>query len=169
MFRAVRWGVIALGLALLASGGVSVFWQPSREVLYDLASPAGACTQLGCYFLYRLEVGATGREPVEQILVRLRSSVSAALPIAPRVEDFGKVDRPVEVTEADGIRTYALGRLAPGHRVVLTFVLRRDDRRALPPWEAMFVAVEAPGAAVKRGNPAWVTLFRVWYSIFSAF
>jgi len=131
VLRETRWTLVGVGLLMLVAGGVSIFSRPARELLYDPALPAGACSSLGCVFLYRLEVGNTGREPLEQVLVRLRAPVLATAPIRPSVRDFGKFDRPAEVSEAGGVRTYALGRLNPEDRVDLSFVLRREARQGL--------------------------------------
>lgn len=169
MFRPVRRALIALGLLMLGFSGVWIFWQPAHEVFYALNAPAGACTPTACIVLYQLEIGNTGRQPQTEVLVRLRTAILDTAPMKPRVQDFGKFDRPARVTEADGIRTYALGRLDPEDRVTLSFVLQPPDRTALPSWQQIFVAVEPADGVARVGHPGWVILLRIWYAIFSVF
>jgi hypothetical protein len=89
--------------------------------------------------------------------------------LAPRVLDFGKSERSVEVAEAEGVRTYALGRLRPGDRVEVRIIFLRRDPGALPTWEQIFLAVEPAQGRAYAGHPAATMLLRVWYAILRIF
>lgn len=169
MFRAIRWTLGGLGLALLLGGGASIFWRPAREVLYALERSPITCHSAGCIALYRVEVGNTGRELQPEVRVRLHAGIVSTAVLPPRARDFGKIDRPVRVEEDGGVRTFALGALQPEERVDLAFALQRPEPAAFPAWEEILVAVEAPDASVARGSPAWTMLLRVWYSLVRVF
>src|SRR5437867_10453774 len=111
---------------MLVGSGVSIFWRPAGEVLYDRRR-LDACTASGCTFLYTLEVGNTGSEAQADIRVRLRAAVMDGALFVPHARDFGKFDRPVRVSDVAGIRTYSLGLLEPEERVELSFVLRGSE------------------------------------------
>lgn len=169
MRRPLRLGLAAVGLALLVGGGASIFWQPAHEVLYQLGGPQGACSTLqGCVLLYTLTVGNTGREPQAQVLVRLRADLAGRALLRPSVKTFGKIGRPVTVSEAGGVRTFALGPLPRDERVELSLVFAAPTREAAPAWDDLLVGVEAAQGRVWAGHPAWVTLLRMWYAILSA-
>lgn len=164
-FRGARWTLAGLGVLLLLSGGASVFWQPAEEVLFDLQGPLAACTGSGCFMVYTLEVGNTGTEAQADVRVRLRARVldEAVLPAA--VRDFGKIERAVEVTEGDGVRSFALGRVEPGRRVEVSFTLQRAHAGSAPTWDEIFVGVEPAAGQAVRGDPASVSLARIWYRL----
>lgn len=167
MRRRIRWTLAGAGLVLLLGGGASIFWRPAQEILFSPDPPLRSCAATGCVALYRLEVGNTGRAPQEEVRIRLRSDALAGAVLGPRARDFGKLDRPVRVSEADGVRTIALGRLEPEARVDVSFVLRGPATQPPLPWERILVGVEGAGR-VRRGSPGWVMLLRVWYAVFSA-
>jgi hypothetical protein len=164
--RAGRWLLLVAGLVVVWRGGASVFGQPAREIVYQPEAPLVTCHSRGCLFLYTLEVGNTGREPQEEVVVRLRAPALAGAALPPRARDFGKLDRPVRITEAAGVRAYALGALAPQARVELGFALTGPTREAAPGWAALLAGVEAPGAPVRTGSPGWLMLLRVYYAVF---
>jgi hypothetical protein len=47
----------------LALGGVSIFGQPDREILYRPEPPRTVCGAHGCTFIYRLESATAARRP----------------------------------------------------------------------------------------------------------
>ena len=165
MFRKIRWTLAAVGLVILVGGGASIFWRPAHEVVYELSRSPITCGRFGCVALYRLEVGNTGREVQPEVLVRLQAKLLDTATLRPQARDFGKVDRAVQVSDADGVRTYALGPMRPEQRVELSFVLHRPDPQAFPGWDEILVAVEGAHGAVHAGSPAWTILLRIWYSL----
>lgn len=169
MRRPLRLSLAAIGLLLLLGSGASIFWQPAHEVLYQLDGPQGACSTLqGCVLLYTLTVGNTGSEPQAQVVVRLRADLAGRAVLHPSVKTFGKIERPVVVSEAGGVRTFALGPLPRDERVELSLVFAAPTRKAAPAWDDLLVAVEAAQGPVRAGHPAWVALFRMWYAILTA-
>lgn len=171
MFPWARWGaraLVAAGVVLLWSAGVSIFGQPAREVLYDAAAPLVACHPRGCVALYRLVVGNSGAEVQGQVTVRLRRAVveRAVLPVT--VRDFGKLDRPVQVRDEGEARLYALGPVAPRGRVELAFALATPGRETVA-WDHVLLGVDAPGARVGAGDAAWVLVLRAWYAFLRVF
>jgi len=134
-------------------------------VLYDASRLPVVCQGSRYVAPYELEVGNTGRAPQPDVRLRLRAAVVAAAPTPVHVRDFGKLDRPFAVTDGDGIRTYALGPLAPEARVVLSFVLIMPSPAGFPAWEDILVGVEPAEGKAYPGNPGWTALLRIWYSL----
>jgi hypothetical protein len=162
--RGIRWTLAGVGAILLLAGGGSIFWRPSHEVLYR-PSRSVVCQPTRCIGLYELEVGNTGHAPQPDVRLHLRAAVVAAAPVDVRVKDFGKTDRPVAVSTAADVRTYALGPLLPDRRVVLSLVLLGADAAGLPGWDAILVGVEPATGAALPGNPGAITLLRIWYRL----
>jgi hypothetical protein len=170
MVRPIRWALIVIGAGLLLAGGASIFWAPAHEVLYAVSGPTGTCTDgAGCVGLYSLEVGNTGRDLQPEVRVRLRAAVVDAAILPPTVRDYGKVDRPVRVAREGEAVTFVLGPVKPEERVVVSFVLRRESRAALPAWDQTLVAVEPARGSALPGSPGGVALLRIWYTIARAF
>jgi hypothetical protein len=167
MVRGIRHTLLAIGLLVLVGGGASIFRMPEEEVLYSASPPITTCLKSGdCLFIYTLEVGNTGREAQEDVRVRLRRDVVQAAIMPLKVRSFGKVDRRFETSDADGVRTFDLGRLKAQQRVEISFVLRYPDRSQAPSWQQILVGVEAARGEVRPGDPAAVTLGRMLYRIF---
>lgn len=166
MARQLRWVLIALGVLALARGGASIFSHPDNEILYGTSVLPPACVSSGCIFIYTLTVGNTGTHEADHVRVHLRENVLATALLRPTVRTFGKVERPVAVSEADGIRTYGLGRLKPGERVEVSFTVQRPDRTGAPAWESTLVGVDAAHGVVRAGDPAAVSLGRLLYTFF---
>lgn len=82
MLAWARWcrrALVAAGVLALAMGGVSIFGQPDREILYRRERPVRACGSHGCAFIYRLGVGGdSGAAPQDEVIVRLRRDVVTA-------------------------------------------------------------------------------------------
>jgi hypothetical protein len=172
VFEWARWSRRALlvaGAITLIGGGVSLFGQPAREILYHMDPPRTICAAHGCTSVYRLEVGNSGHEPQDQVFVRLRRDVvdRALLPVW--VRDFGKIDRRVEVRDEGEVRRYALGRVEPRVRVEVTVILQAPSEAAREPWERVLAGVEAPGARLATGHAAWTMVLRAWFAILSLF
>ncbi|MBI4518265.1 MAG: hypothetical protein HY699_20895 [Deltaproteobacteria bacterium] len=166
MLRRFRWLLMAIGLLALGSGGASIFSRPAHEVLYSPRPPLRTCLSSGCLAIYIIEVGNTGSEGQEDVRIRLRADVVRAALLPVTVRNFGKVDRPVTVSEAGGVRTFAFGRVKPGDRVELSFTLRHGERFQAPGWEQILVAVEAAQGPAQPGDPAAVALGRMLYAVF---
>jgi hypothetical protein len=170
MVRPIRWVLAAIGAGVLFTGGASIFGTPADEVLYAASGPTGSCTdRAGCVGLYNLEVGNTGRGLQPDVRVRLQAAVVDSAITPPTVRDYGKVDRPFRVSREGQAVTFALGPVKPEERVVVSFVLRRERRDALPPWDQTLVAVEPARGPALPGNPGGVVLLRIWYMIARAF
>jgi hypothetical protein len=167
--RWCRWALVAAGVVSLAMGGVSIFGQPNREILYQPEPPLTFCGAHGCIFTYRLEVGNSGAAAQDEVIVRLRRDVveAAILPVTAR--NYGLIERRVRVWDEGDVRAYALGRLESQVRVVLGFTLRGPRSDAVVPWTRILAGVEAPGARVSAGSAGWTMLLRAWLAIFSVF
>ena len=167
--RWCRRALVAAGVASLVMGGVSIFGQPDREILYQSDPPLTVCGSHGCTFVYRLEVGNSGAAAQEEVIVRLRRDVveTAVLPVKAR--NYGKIERRVRVWDEGNVRAYALGRLESGMRVELGFVLHGATPDALVPWARILAGVEAPGASVSAGSAGWTMLLRAWLVMFRVF
>lgn len=167
--RWCRRALVAAGVLALVMGGVSIFGQPHREILYHPEPPLVVCRNDGCTFLYRLEVGNSGVAAQDEVVVRLRREVVAAAMLPVKVRDYGKIDRPVRVRDEDDVRVYALGRLESQARVDIGFALRGATRDAAVPWGRILVGVEAPGSNVRAGSPGWTMVLRAWLAVFRVF
>jgi hypothetical protein len=167
--RWCRWTLTAAGVVALVSGGVSLFGQPDREILYAADPPLTACSPHGCTFIYRLEVGNSGALRQDEVIVRLRREVieSAVLPV--RVRDFGKIERRVRTWDEGEVRAYALGPIEPRDRVEVGFALAGPRTDTGVPWPRILAGVEAPGASVNPGSAGWTMVLRAWLAIFRVF
>jgi hypothetical protein len=166
MLRRVRWLLIGVGLLTLAGGGASLFAVPDYEVLYHANPPLPTCTTSFCLAIYTLEVGNTGSRQQSQVRIRLRSAPLSAAIMPPTVRNFGKVDRPVAVTDAEDVRTFALGSMRPGERVELTLVLRYKLGEESPSWNQVLAGVDAGQGKALSGDPAAITLGRIFVTLF---
>jgi hypothetical protein len=167
--RWCRRALVAAGVVALATGGVSIFGQPDREILYQTEPPLTVCGAHGCTFIYRLEVGNTGVAPQDEVIVRLRRDAVEAAILPVRARDFGKIERRVRVWDEGRVRAYALGRLESRARVELGFVLQGKTPDVLVPWPEILAGVEAPGSTLSVGNAGWTMLLRAWLAIFRIF
>jgi hypothetical protein len=167
--RWCRRALVAVGVVALVMGGVSIFGQPDREILYQPEPPLTVCAAQGCTFIYRLEVGNSGAAPQDEVTVRLHRAVveTALLPV--RVRDFGKIDRPVREWDEGDLRVYALGRLESRARVEVGLALRGERPDTVVPWARILARVEAPGSTVRLGSPGWTMVLRAWLAIFRLF
>ena len=160
---------MVVGVVALVGGGISIFGQPAREILYQTEPPLAACGRGGCTFVYRLEVGNSGAETQDDVAVRLRRDVVDAAILPVKARNYGKIERPIRIWDEGDVRVYALGRLATQERVEIGFVLRSPTRDGLVPWSRILAGVEAPGSRVSRGSAGWTMLLRAWLAIFRVF
>jgi hypothetical protein len=167
--RWCRRALVAAGVVALVTGGVSIFGQPEREILYQPEPPLTVCGDHGCTFIYRLEVGNSGAEPQDEVIVRLRRDIVDAAILPVKARNFGKIERRVRVWDEGDVRVYALGRLESQVRVELAFVLRGATRDGFVPWTQILAGVEAPGSSVSVGSAGWTMLLRAWLAIFRVF
>ncbi len=91
--RWCRRALVAAGVVALVMGGVSIFGQPEREILYQPEPPLTVCGEHGCTFIYRLEVGNSGAEPQDEVIVRLRRDVVEAAILPVKARNYGKIER----------------------------------------------------------------------------
>lgn len=167
--RWCRRALVVAGVVALVMGGVSIFGQPEREILYRPEPPLTVCGEHDCTFIYRLEVGNSGAEPQDEVIVRLRRDVVEAAILPVKARNYGKIERRVRVWDEGDVRAYALGRLESQARVELGFVLRGATRDGLVPWTRILAGVEAPGSSVSVGSAGWTMLLRAWLAIFRVF
>jgi hypothetical protein len=172
VFEWARWcrrALVAAGVVGLVVGGVSIFGQPDREILYQPEPPLTVCGVHGCTFIYRMEVGNSGAASQDEVTVRLQRAVveTALLPV--RVRNYGKIERPVRVWDEGDIRVYALGGLESQARVEVGFALRGETADTALPWTRILARVEAPGSTVSEGSPGWTMVLRAWLAIFRVF
>jgi hypothetical protein len=167
--RLCRRTLTVVGILALVAGGISIFDQPAREILYQTEPPLSACGREGCTFVYRLEIGNSGAETQDEVIVRLRRDVVEAAILPVKARNYGKIERPVRIWDEGDLRAYALGRLATLERVELGLVLRSPARDGLVPWSRILAGVEAPGSSVSRGSAGWTMLLRAWLAIFRVF
>jgi hypothetical protein len=160
---------MAVGAVALVMGGVSIFGQPEREVLYQPEPPLTVCGAHGCTFIYRLEVGNSGAAAQDEVIVRLRRDVVDAAILPVKVRNFGKIERRVRAWDEGDLRVYALGRLESQARVELGFTLRGATADTVVPWSRILAHVEAPGSSVSVGSPGWTMVLRAWLAIFRVF
>jgi hypothetical protein len=167
-----RWwrrALVALGVLMLLRGGVSLFGQPAREILYHADPPLVVCSPRLCTVIYRLEVGNTGSAAQDMVTVRLRRSVVGRAILPVRGRDYGKVERPLQVRDEGEVRAYGLGRLDTRVRVELSFVLNGPGPETAVPWDRVLVGVEAPGAPVRVADAGWVMVLRAWLAFLGLF
>ena len=167
--RWCRRALVAAGVVALVTGGVSIFGQPEREILYQPEPPLAVCGENGCTFIYRLEVGNSGAESQDEVIVRLRRDVVEAAILPVKARNYGKIERRIRVWDEGEVRAYALGRLESQVRVELGFALRGATRDAMLPWTRILAGVEAPGSRVSVGSTGWTMLLRAWLAIFRVF
>ena len=166
MLRVVRWGFAIVGALMLARAGITIFHTPRHEVLFSTQSPLRACVPKGCTTLMLLEVGNAGSKDQDNVRVRLRAEPLRNLQLPLKVRNFGTVDRPVKMTEADGQRVYDLGRLEPQKRVELRIVFVGKPDETAPAWDEILVGVEASQGEAHRGDPSLVQFARYMQAIF---
>jgi len=167
--RWCRRALVAAGVVALVMGGVSIFGQPDREILYQPEPPRTVCGAHGCTVIYRLEVGNSGAAPQDEVIVRLRRDVVEAAILPVKARDYGKIERRVRAWDEGSVRAYALGRLESQARVELGFVLHGKTPDAVVPWTEILAGVEAPGSTVSVGSAGWTMLLRAWLAIFRVF
>ena len=166
MPRAVRWTFLLFGGLLLWRAGISIFSAPRHEVLYAAESPMRVCVPQVCTTMMRLEVGNTGTVDQENVRVRFRAEPLRKLTLPLTVRNFGKVDRPVAISESDGQRIYDLGRLEPRKRVEFNAVFHGQASEQSPAWQDILVGVEAASGETRPGDPSVVQSARLLHAVF---
>ena len=63
-----------------------------------------------------------------------------------------------------GVDVYDVGRVPPGERVALTFVVRAGSKDAAPTWERLLVSVDPMLGSAHTGDPGAITDGRVVYA-----
>lgn len=167
-----RWwhrALVALGLFLMVRAGVSLFGQPTREILYVADPPQVVCAGPRCTALYRLEVANTGSAAQDEVTVRLRRAVvdGAILPVKAR--DYGKFERPLRTRDEGEVRAYGFGPLETRVRVEVSFALSGPGPDTAVPWDGVLVGVDAPGAPVRVAHAGWVMVLRAWLAFLRLF
>jgi hypothetical protein len=160
--RAVVWVVGGLGLLGLLSVGML----PAHEVVYDAQPPLLICPRTTeCYATYHLEVGNTGSEPQRRVGIRLDAGALDGAVLKPAVAAFGVRRLPVQVTDADGLRTLAFGPMAPRDRAQLRFMLAVPSADRVPDWSVLGLRVEPAEGEARPGSPAALTFGRLVFAL----
>jgi hypothetical protein len=158
----------AAGLLILLVGGISIFFTPSYEVMYNHRLLPTVATKEGSLYVHILEIGNTGGNLQEKVDILLSSNALSFKILPLTVRNFGKVDRKVEITEDNITTRIALGALKPEKRVEISVCLFYEDPDEAHDWDEIFKGIEiAKGKAVK-GDPGWTTVGRILYGIFGS-
>jgi hypothetical protein len=165
MSRALRIGVwVVGGLGLL--GLLSVGRLPAHEVVYDAQPPVLICPRTTeCYATYHLEVGNTGTEPQRHVGIRLDAGALDDAVLKPVVAAFGVRRLPLQVTDAEGMRTLGFGPMAPRDRAMLRFMLAAPGADRVPDWSALGLRVEPAAGDARPGSPAALTFGRAAFAL----
>lgn len=161
-----RWFVIALGLIVLFMTGISIFITPKYEVLYRTDPTPILRGSKGPSCIYDLELGNTGREAQEEVLVTLRKEVVRRAIWGPEFSDFGVSRRDVRVTEGPLAVTYALGRVKRDVRISMHMVLLLAENEEPYTWDDVLVAVAPAQGEAKVGDPAMTMFARIIFFLF---
>lgn len=166
MLRMTRWLFAIVAAVLLWRFGISIARAPEHEVLYSVGKPFRTCVPQTCTTMLDLEVGNTGTAVQPDVRVRFHSAPLGGLAWPMKVRAFGKVDRRVEIEEADGITVYHLGPLEPQKRITFqaVFVGRPADR--VQTWDGIFAGVEPAAGEASPGDPGGVLFLRMMHALF---
>jgi hypothetical protein len=156
------------GILILLVWGVSIFFTPSYEVMFNHQLLPAVPSGQGKLYVHILEVGNTGGNLQENVNI-LFSSNALSFQIMPlKIKNFGKVDRKVEITEDDVVTRIALGALAPEKRVEISIYLFYKDPDEIHEWDEIFKGIEIAQGKTVEGDPSWTTLGRILYGIFGS-
>jgi hypothetical protein len=162
----IGWGVVVLAVILFCTTGISVFRTPPHEVMYTgnwLMAPAHRGSRLA---IATIQVGNTGRKAQDDTRVVLAKAVVDRAIIPLTVKDFGVSHRVVNEAVDQGRLVLGLGRLKPGDRVEVQFVLTCDENQSPPPWPEILLGVEPAAGTAVHGPPDSTVFARLLFSVF---
>lgn len=158
---------LCAGLLVLLATGVSLFFTPPYETMYNhrlLAPVTGKSGRVICFHI--LEIGNTGRRLQHNVdvLFSSRALTRAVMPL--RARNYGKVDRQVAVSDDGATTAVSLGGLEPGRRVELQLVLQHDGSCRDLSWEDLCTGIRPARGDAVEGDPGFTLLGRALYDIF---
>ncbi len=155
-----------VGLFVLLLYGISVFFTPSYEIMYNHRTLPIIPGKEGSLYVHILEIGNTGGNAQDRADVLFSSEALSSQILPIKVENFGKVTRKVEISRDNDTTRIALGVLKPEMRVQITlyFLYKQNDK--VPEWQEIFKGIEVEEGKVVMGDPGWTTFGRMVYSIF---
>lgn len=158
---------LGAGLVVLLASGVSVFFTPTYETMYNhrlLVPVAGKSGRVMCFHI--LEIGNTGRRLQHNVDVLFSSDALSRALMPLKARNYGKVDRPVAVSDDGATTTVCLGGLEPGRRVELQLVLQLDGSCRDLAWEDICTGIRPDRGDAVEGDPEFTLLGRALYDIF---
>lgn len=154
------------GVLIILLGGVSIFFTPSHEVMYNHHLLPIIKSKEGTLYIHILEVGNTGGNLQDKVDILLSSDALSFQIMPLQVRNFGKVDRKVEITEDDVTTRVALGPLEPEKRVEISICLSYQDPDEVHEWDEIFKGIEITQGKTVKGDPRWTAVFRILYGLF---
>ncbi|OGV62215.1 MAG: hypothetical protein A3K19_19145 [Lentisphaerae bacterium RIFOXYB12_FULL_65_16] len=162
----VGWSAVLLAAGLFCATGVSVFHTPPHEVMYTAHWLMGPELHGSRLAIATIEVGNTGRKALAETRVVLAKAVVDRAIMPMKVRDFGVSDRTATEATEGGRLVLGLGRLKPGDRVEVQFVLNGDVSETPPAWPEVLLAVEPAEGKAVEGHPDSTVFARFLFSVF---
>ncbi len=165
-FAPLRFAAVAGAVLLLLYANVSLFAVPSYELMYDLGLLKPHCHELGCYCVYRLKIGNTGKKDLEEVVVSLNRDIVAQAVLKPTARNFGKTKRQVATREDGNEFSMELGQLRRSVRVEISFALSFPKGQEPYTWDDIFQGVELRQGKIVRGDADATAFGRFLYAVF---
>ena len=163
----VRWTAVILAAFVLTLTGISLFHEPSCEVIYfPMRMPLKANKNGEQLVLYSVEIGNTGSETQGDVRFRFSREAMDHLFLNPSAKNYGVTPRPIKISKDRTSMAIDLGRHESEKRVTLTFILLYPKEQEPHAWEAMFLGAEPAKGKARQGNPGMTMVGRAWFSLF---
>lgn len=163
-----RFLALVLFAAIFLCTGVSYLGAPSFETSYSVSIQHGVCDGEGCTFLYRLALGNTGWERLDDVRLEMRAELidSALLPLTAR--NFGVSYRTLRRDpQSDGRARFHTGAIEPGGRVIFTMMLRGRARDEPIEWQDILLNIVPSKGRLVESDPDVLTLGRFFGKLFT--
>jgi len=154
------------GVLIVLFGGVSVFFTPSHEVMFNHHLLPMVNSKEGTLCIHIIEIGNTGGNLQDKVDILLSSDALSFQAIPLQAKNFGKVDRKVEITEDEVTTRVALGALEPEKRVEISICLFYKDTDEVHEWDEIFKGIEISRGKTVEGDPSWTAVGRILYGLF---
>jgi len=158
----------AAGILILFAWGISIFFTPSYEVMYNHHLLPVVNSGEGKLHFHILEVGNTGGNLQDKVDILLSSDALSFQILPMQIKNFGKVDRKVEIMEDDVTTRIALGALAPEKRVEISIGLFYKNPDKIHEWDEILKGIEIAQGKTVEGDPGWTTVGRILYGVFGS-
>ena len=162
----MRFFVLATGLLILIFYGISIFFTPSYEVMYNHRILPIIQSGNGEIHVHILEIGNTGKKTQEHVDILLESSIMHFETIPISVRNFGIVDRQFTVSENGSTTRVSIGLLETDKRVELRVCLFFENSDEVYEWDDFFMGIEIERGKTVSGDPKWTSLGRFLFNIF---